>query len=91
MLKFALRQTCAIMVWLFAIGVAICENGVAICFWCGYLLFVWLFAVGTAICENGVAISNSISRAPCRSQKELLENVITFVNWFQNVKKKNKS
>ena len=30
--------------WLFAIGVAICENGVAICFWCGYLLLVWLFA-----------------------------------------------
>ena len=56
MLKFALRQTCAIMVWLFAIGVAICENGVAICFWCGYLQLVWLFAKMVWLFAFGVAI-----------------------------------
>ena len=61
MLKFALRQTCAM-------------KGVAIYKWCGYLRkrcgylqMVWLFTIGVAIYENGVAILNSISRAPCRS------------------------
>ena len=63
MLKLALRQTCAM-------------KGVAIYKWCGYLRkrcgylqMVWLFTIGVAIYENGVAILNSISRAPCRSQK----------------------
>ena len=63
MLKLALRQTCAM-------------KGVAIYKWCGYLRkrcgylqMVWLFTIGVAIYENGVAILNSISRAPCWSQK----------------------
>ena len=63
MLKFALRQTCAMN------GVAISQWCGYFRKWCGYFIMVWLFHFGVAIYENGVAISFSISRAPRRSQK----------------------
>ena len=80
MLKFALRQTCAMK------GVAICNWCGYLQKWCGYLLLVWLFAIGVAICENGVAISNSISRAPCRSQKDKIIKSLTDNRQTLNVK-----
>ena len=58
------RQTCAMN------GVAISQWCGYFIKWCGYFIMVWLFHFGVAIYENGVAISFSISRAPCRSQKE---------------------